>query len=626
MILILGGTTEGRRAVQALDESGATYYYSTRDGGQDVTLRHGVRLQGALDAEAMEAFIRAKGIRLVVDAAHPFAAALHANAAQAAARCGIPRLRYERIYPPRDPALTWCRDYADALAQMQQAAVRAPLVLTGVQSIAPLRPLWHDNARCRVRILDRDASRLVAHKAGIPPAQLCYYRADGDETALLRTLRPDAVLLKESGTTGGFGAKVQAARALGIRVFVVKRPPLPPADVVVDGPHGLRRAVEKMLPEFFALHTGLTTGTCATAAAVRALTHLLSPGGQGPSPVPVTLPDGETIHVPARILPIPPCPDGTPRALAETLKDAGHDPDITDGIAIRAEVSLHLLPPGAPPARQASTPPPDIELRGGEGVGTVTLPGLGIPVGHAAINDGPRQMLRHNLLATLQRHGGTANGVQRITATLHIPGGAQLARRTFNPRLGIEGGLSVIGTSGIVRPFSTEAFIHSIRKAMEVAAASHAERIVISSGAKSENAVRARYPYLPAQAFVHYGNFVGQALQAAQALGIRQLTLAVMIGKAVKLAEGHLDTHSRHTTMDLGAIAALAREAGCDEQTLSAIGRITLARQLWHLLPADRLPAFCRLLADRCHRHCAPLAPDAALTVLLVDEDGATHG
>ena len=210
-----------------------------------------------------------------------------------------------------------------------------------------------------------------------------------------------------------------------------------------------------------------------------------------------------------------------------------------------------------------------------------------------------------------------------LTVTVSIPDGEAIARRTFNPRLGIEGGISVIGVSGIVKPFSEEAFIQSIRKCMEVAKASGAGRVVINSGAKSERFVKSRYPELPRQAFVEYGNYIGETLTMAAELGIPQVTLGVMLGKAVKLAEGHLDTHSRRATMNRQFIASLLEEAGC---ALTEEGsQYTLARELWDLIPAERREAFARVVIRHCLAHCEPLLPDGQLTVLLIGEDGTIY-
>ena len=201
---------------------------------------------------------------------------------------------------------------------------------------------------------------------------------------------------------------------------------------------------------------------------------------------------------------------------------------------------------------------------------------------------------------------------------LSIPQGAEIAKRTFNPRLGIEGGISIIGVSGIVKPFSEEAFIESIRKCMTVALASGSERVVINSGGKSERYVKALYPTLPQQAFVEYGNYIGETLKIAHELDIKLVTLGVMLGKAVKLAQGHLDTHSKKATMDKEFIHQMLKESDCDTD----ISEITLARELWDILPADKLKTFASTIIHHCSEHCNPLLPNGSLTILLIDDNG----
>lgn len=205
-----------------------------------------------------------------------------------------------------------------------------------------------------------------------------------------------------------------------------------------------------------------------------------------------------------------------------------------------------------------------------------------------------------------------------VGLVLSIPQGAEIARRTFNPRLGIEGGISIIGVSGIVKPFSEEAFIDSIRKCMTVAQASGSERVVINSGGKSERFVKALYPNLPQQAYVEYGNYIGETLKIAHELGIKNVTLGVMLGKAVKLAAGHLDTHSRKATMDKDFIRQMLTEANCDID----ISDITLARELWERLPSEKLQAFASTIIRHCAVHCNPLLPNGTLTILLIDDEG----
>ena len=575
MVLVFGGTTEGRKAVAVLEEAGQPFFYSTKTGEQDLILHHGIRIDGAMDEAAMIQFCQTHDVRLLVDAAHPFAAKLHETVAAAATMLQLPAVRYERIFPERDEEVEWVDSLEDI--RWGDGSIRV-LSTLGVQSIARLKPLENAYRQFFYRILPRESSIRLAHEQGATDKQLCFYSEDTDTRETLQHLQPDVLLLKESGTTGGFVEKVEMAKELKIRVIAIRRPSIPSLFHTVNGPHGLRRMVEQLLPDFFPLRSGLTTGTCATAAAVAALCRLQT--GATPPEVPVRLPDGETICVPV----------GYARDYAFCIKDAGDDPDVTNG----AEV-------------QASLQPSDhFEIRGGEGVGRFTLPGFDYPPGEAAINRGPRQMLRDNIPGD-------------YIVTISVRGGAELARRTFNPRLGIEGGISVIGVSGIVQPYSEEAFLESIRKCMEVARASGAPRIVLGSGAKSEDALRALYPELPPQAFVQYGNFVGRTLCMATDLAIRSVTLGVMLGKAVKLAAGQLDTHSRHATFDREFLRQLLDESHCDP---SLADRITLVRELWDLLPSASLPAFVHTVLDHCLRHCRPLLPDGNLTLLLIDDDG----
>ena len=290
---------------------------------------------------------------------------------------------------------------------------------------------------------------------------------------------------------------------------------------------------------------------------------------------------------------------------AYCIKEAGDDPDVTNGLEIRARAYPQPLLKGEEP----------IAIEGGEGVGTFTLPGFDYPPGSPAINKTPREMITNNLQAILSP---LTTHHSPLTVTISVPQGAEIARRTFNPRLGIEGGISIIGVSGIVKPFSEEAFIDSIHKCMTVAKASGSERVVINSGGKSERFVKALYSTLPQQAFVEYGNYIGETLKMANELGFKHVTLGVMLGKAVKLAAGHLDTHSRKATMDKAFIKQMLEEAGCDID----ISYITLARELWAMIPKDRLQDFATIIIRHCAEHCNPLLPNGILTILLIDDEG----
>ena len=590
MILILGGTTEGRLAVKVADEAGSPYYYSTRGIQQEIACRNGIHLTGGMDVEAMTSFCIHHQIRLLVDAAHPFAVGLHQTVYETAIRLNLPVVRVERSYPERATDIVWCEDYEDAVRQLEKDRIHSLLSLTGVQTIGKLRGYWAKHP-CWFRILKRDESLALARSQGFDEQRIVYYQAE-DEESLLKRLTPQAILTKESGETGGFQQKIDAARMLGIPVYVVKRPSLPDSFMNVTGEYGLRKQIEKWVPGFYPLRSGYTTGACATAASKAALLGLL--GRDIPSLIPIRFPNGETLS-----LPVVDVQWGEESVSAIVVKDAGDDPDVTHGHRIVSTIRFSSHP--------------GIHFLQGEGVGKVTLPGLGLEIGEPAINKVPRQMMEQELSALYQ--GG-------LDVTISVPDGRELAKRTFNPKLGIVDGISIIGTSGIVRPFSSEAFVEAIRREIEVAQALGCTHLVINSGAKSERYLKIKFPELLPQAFVHFGNFIGETLRIADELHIPEVTMGIMIGKAVKLAEGFLDTHSKKVVMNKAFLKQLAIKSGCSQEALALIENLTLARELWeHLSEADASLFFTELL-DNCYAHCRPLMSDGKLTILLIDEEG----
>lgn len=590
MILILGGTTEGRMAVKVADEAGSLYYYATRGSLQQIVCKHGVHVTGGMDLPYMIEFCRSHSIRLLVDAAHPFAMELHRTVAATSEALQLPVVRVERTYPEYSADLVWCDDYEDAIKKLKEAGIIRLLALTGVQTIGMLQDYWKENS-CWFRILRREESLVIARSQGFDERNIVYYEEEGEEELISR-LQPQALLTKESGDSGGFSQKVEAAKKFHIPVYVVKRPVLPGHFVCVTGEHGLRKQIETHVSGFFPLRSGFTTGACATAASKAALLALLS--HEVSESVSIRFPNGEELSLPIANIEI-----ADDYATATVVKDAGDDPDVTDGKSIVSTVRFCSYP--------------GIHFLQGEGVGVVTLPGLGLEVGEPAINRVPKQMMIQELSSLYE--GG-------LEVTVSVPGGRELAQRTFNPKLGIIDGISIIGTSGIVRPFSSEAFVNAIRREVEVCKAVGCNHLVINSGARSERFLKAEFPELPMQAFVHFGNFIGETLRIADEVGMEEVTLGIMIGKAVKLAEGHLDTHSKKVVMNKSFLKQVAMEAECSNDSRSVIDGLTLARELWNLLSPDDAFRFFSKLIEKCYLHCRPLLPKGKLIIRLMDEEG----
>ncbi|MEM8841381.1 MAG: cobalt-precorrin-5B (C(1))-methyltransferase, partial [Pseudomonadota bacterium] len=271
------------------------------------------------------------------------------------------------------------------------------------------------------------------------------------------------------------------------------------------------------------LRSGWTTGACATAGAKAALTALLT--GAFPDPVTITLPKGQT---PGFALDATAA--GAGWAQAAIIKDAGDDPDVTH----LARIVTRVAHGG-----------PGIRFFAGPGVGTVTKPGLPIPAGEPAINPVPRQMIAGVLREVAAIHDHPAD----FDVTVSVPGGADLARQTWNPRLGIEGGISILGTTGIVRPFSCAAWIASIHRGIDVARANGVAHAVGTTGATSEGVVQSLYD-LPPIAYLDMGDFAGGLLKYLRAHPIPRLTIAGGIGKMTKLGQGALDLHSGRSQVD----------------------------------------------------------------------------
>lgn len=348
------------------------------------------------------------------------------------------------------------------------------------------------------------------------------------------------------------------------------------------------------------LRTGFTTGACAAAAA-RAATRALV-RGEAVTAIEIAIPRGDQV-----VFALERCERDGARVRCGVIKDAGDDPDCTHGAEIVADVEL--------------TAAPGVELLGGAGVATVTRPGLGLAVGGPAINPVPRKNITANVLAEL---AGTPWGARVVVS---VPGGEALARQTTNARLGLLGGISILGTTGIVQPYSTAAYKASVVQAIDVAAGRGLDEVVLTTGGKSEEYAIALLPGRAEEAFVQVGDFVGIALRHARKRGLARAVIVGMIGKLSKMADGRTQTHVAGSDVNLALLAELAAELGADAATVAAIVAANTARHVLELARAAGLDA----LPDRiCARAAARLAAHAGapleVRVFLVDFDGRLLG
>ncbi|WP_411143345.1 cobalt-precorrin-5B (C(1))-methyltransferase [Streptomyces sp. x-80] len=382
-------------------------------------------------------------------------------------------------------------------------------------------------------------------------------------------------------------------------------------------------------------HTGLrpgwTTGACATAASTAAYTALLT--GDFPDPVTITLPRGQTPAFALAVeelgpveelgLPSESGPLGAPgttrgrstvrsavrSAMAGVVKDAGDDPDVTHGALIRARV--RALPAGS-----------GVVFKAGPGVGTVTRPGLPLDVGEPAINPVPRQLIREHLAAVAARCGGSGD----VEVEISVDHGAEIARSTWNPRLGILGGLSILGTTGIVVPYSCSAWIDSIRRGVDVARAAGRRHVAGCTGSTSEKTVVALH-HLPEDALLDMGDFAGAVLKYIRRHPVDRLTLCGGFAKLSKLAAGHLDLHSARSQVDKGFLAELARRGGAEDSLATAVAEANTGLAALQLCAAAGVPLGDLVAATARDEALAVLrgAP-VAVDVICIDRAGMVVG
>jgi len=325
--------------------------------------------------------------------------------------------------------------------------------------------------------------------------------------------------------------------------------------------------------------------------------------GVAPEEIETTLPNGQHVTFPLKR-----CERVGTHAICSVVKDAGDDPDCTHGAELVADVEL--------------TTRAGIELRGGEGVAQVTKPGLGLDVGTSAINPVPRQ----NITAMVEEELKLSS-FHGAHVVISVPGGEEMAKKTINERLGLVGGISILGTTGIVKPYSTAAFKTSVIQAIDVAIAQGAREMVLTTGGRSETYAMKLYPRLPEAAFIQMGDFVGVAVKHCARREVDRAIIVGMIGKLSKMANGKMQTHAAGSEVNMDLLADLVAELGADQEFQSQIRNSNTARHVLELCKAagygEITTLVCRKAVEHCMQHAGGRLPVLAY---LMDFEGELLG
>ena len=318
------------------------------------------------------------------------------------------------------------------------------------------------------------------------------------------------------------------------------------------------------------LRNGYTTGTCAAAAVKGAVLTLLD---QAPKEVSISLPLGDTATIPLHERW---SENGMPHCTV--IKDGGDDPDVTHGAVIGAFINTIL----SRERRKGGSLP--VIIKGGTGVGLVTKPGLPVKAGEAAINPIPRKMIRRAIREAFAQDLSSALSLKKVEVTIFVPEGQKLAKKTFNPRLGILDGISILGTTGIVKPFSHQAYRETISFGLDIARAAEASETVLSTGGMSERFARRQFPHIKEEGFIQMGDYVGYALNQTLKKGFRRITIAAFMGKLSKIAAGSTYTHARSFPLDIALLVSLGKELNLPGSLLQKIAQSITTRGILEIL------------------------------------------
>ena len=347
------------------------------------------------------------------------------------------------------------------------------------------------------------------------------------------------------------------------------------------------------------LKTGYTTGSSATAAAKAALLSIINQ--QKIEKIDIMLPKRSFIKIP-----IHSCKFESNRAKCSVIKNGGDDPDVTHGAEIVVELSF-------------TNKVNEIEIDGGEGVGIVTKPGLGLEINKPAINPVPKKMIMENLREIGEKI--LENNGLRIV--ISVPKGRELAPKTDNPRLGIKNGISILGTSGIVIPFSTASYAASIRQNLDVAIAMGNDTVVLTTGGRSEDYAK-KIVDLPEHCFVQMGDFSGYTIQQCSKKNIKKAYVVGFIGKLAKMAAGVKQTHVKGSKVDMNFLSELAKKSNANDKVIESIKKANTARHVSEIIQENNVSGFFELICSETYKHMRKYSEEKVpIDVILFDFDGS---
>jgi len=346
------------------------------------------------------------------------------------------------------------------------------------------------------------------------------------------------------------------------------------------------------------LRTGYTTGSSATAAAKSALLSIINQ--QKTENVSIRLPKGDCIEIPVHS-----CKFESNKAKCSVIKDGGDDPDVTHGAEIIVELSF---------TERVN----EIDIDGGEGVGVVTKPGLGLEINKPAINPVPKKMITENL----REVGGQTLVKKGIRVVISVPKGRELGPKTDNPRIGIQNGISILGTSGIVIPFSTASYAASIRQNLDVAIAMGNDTVVLTTGGRSEDFAK-KIVDLPEHCFVQMGDFSGYTIQQCGKKNIKKAYVVGFIGKLAKMAAGVKQTHVKGSKVDMSFLAELAKKSHAEETVIESIKKANTARHVSEIIQENNVGGFFDLICSETYKHMRKHCEEkVSIDVILFDFEG----